>query len=126
MQYYIGQTVFLPPGKESRFYFQGEDVLMVQLFRFGHRDGRTYIVYTEEEEKAGPRAVYAGLLDEGGALWTVDEPMAETYIETLLEEMMRCMPQIKTLDSATAEERSAFMETFCAAVDRRMQEVYGA
>lgn len=125
MQYYIGQTVFLPPGKESRFYFQGEDVLMVQLFRFEHRDGRTYIVYTEAEERDGPRAVYAGLLDEDGALWTVNDPTAQTYIETLLEEMMRRMPQIKTLDSATAEERSAFMEDFCAVIDRRMQEVCG-
>ena len=124
MQYYIGQTVFeQSEGEQGLFHLVGEDTLLVQLFRFEHRDGRTYIVYTEEAEQDGSRAVYAGLLAKDGSLWTVDDPTAETYIEILLEEMMHRMPQIQTLAEAPAAAKEAFLEEFCAVLDRRMAEV---
>ena len=123
MQYYIGQTIFQSMEKHDFFRLLEEETLLVQLFRFEHRDGRTYIVYTEAEEQDGPSTVYAGLLAEDGSLWTVDDPAAETYIEIILEEMMHRMPQIQTLETASAQAREAFLEEFCAVVDRRMAEV---
>ena len=124
MQYYIGKPVFQPATEKHCFFrLQGEETLLAELFRFEHRDGRTYIAYTKAEEQEGTSEVYAGLLAKDGTLWTIDDPTAETYIEIILDEVMRRMELIRMLDSASEEDKEIFLEMFGEAVDRRMAEV---